>query len=61
MGKNINKDEEISSNAKTNGPNSFEDATKVPVTSLESDLEIKMDDVDIDKVRIYTQLIFIIS
>ena len=54
MGKNINKDEEISSNAKKNGQNSFEDATKVPVTSLESDLEIKMDDVDIDKVRIYT-------
>ena len=54
MGKNINKDEEISSNAKTNGQNSFEDATKVPVASLESDLEeIKMDDVDIDKVKIY--------
>ena len=61
MGKNINMVEEISSNAKKNGQNSFEDATKVPVTSLESDLEIKMDDVDIDKVRIYTQLIFIIS
>ena len=51
MGKTMNKSEEISSNTKTVGQNSFEDATKVPVTSLESDLEeIKMDDVDIDKV-----------
>ena len=54
MSKNINKNEEVSSDTKKNGQNSSEDVTKVPVASLESDLEeIKMDDVDIDKVKIY--------
>ena len=41
------------SNIETQCQNAFEDASKVPGTSLDHDLEeLKMDDVDIDKVDI---------